>query len=456
MRASTQEILLEDVAANLSPHFQPFLHPLPKYAELQELAQTAAAANPSLELYLLSGTGEILWSFSTRGVVVVEHTLSLEPIQRFLALRGPNDGSILGPDPAKRGRGVPFSAAPILLGGQQGFLYVILDSSSQHELLSFRLGEMSVQAILRYLVLAGLLAAFVGMRILGYLMKRIRRLDAVLSDISRGDYSRRLSDETDDQLGALSRAIDSMAEKIESNVLQLEHRDRIRRELVADIAHDLRGPLSHAKAHLELAEGDLSRGTLRRESLSRSLTALERLLQELLELSRLEATERAPEMVLFEVEEILSESKSLTEVLAKDSGVVLELSCEGSNLIAHGDVGMILRVLGNLIENAVRYSNPGGHIWVCASEVGNRIRFSVNDEGPGIEANDINKILSRYGRGEGRSGEQQGSFGLGLAIVKRILELHDTSIHIQSELGKGSSFFFFLPTAIAKNLVHEQ
>ncbi len=218
----------------------------------------------------------------------------------------------------------------------------------------------------------------------------------------------------------------------------------LRDDVLAIVAHDLRNPLDRISASVALLLDD----TLEAESrprlvgvIERTVASMNRLVRDLLDAASIDMGRLALERRPVQVAPLLETACELfhAHAAAKD----LQLAWyAGGQLGVYADQGRVIQLLGNLLTNAIRLTPVGGHVEVRAELAGDLVRFSVSDTGPGISPKDLPLIFDRFwqGRREGR-----GSSGLGLAIAKGIAEGHGGSIWVESELGRGTTFFFTLP-----------
>jgi signal transduction histidine kinase len=269
---------------------------------------------------------------------------------------------------------------------------------------------------------------------IGALAKAARRL-------GRGDLSQRVQLSGEGEVAALGQAFNSMAGN-------LERAEQLRRNMVADVAHELRTPLSNIQGYLE-AIGDrvIKPDATTIHSLSEETALLSRLVNELQELSLAEAGELK---LVYQAEDITKLVKEAVnpwqpKVTAKEISLSLDLP---DNLpLVNIDWQRVNQVMHNLLENAVAYTHKGSAINVAASAKGKWVEVSVSDTGEGIPAQDLPHIFERFYRVDKSRARATGGRGLGLTIAKRLVEAHGGTITVESELGKGSRFSFTLPTA---------
>jgi signal transduction histidine kinase len=257
-----------------------------------------------------------------------------------------------------------------------------------------------------------------------------------------GDYSTRVHTRSRDEVGQLAEAFNTMSG-------ELEDVERLRRDLVANVSHELKTPITAIRAHLENLLDGVERPDP--ETLQVMLTQSERLgrlVDQLLDLSRLESgdvpLDRAPVELAPLVTQVLSE----IDVARPDRGVAVSSDIPDDLPPAMADRERVHQVLFNLIDNAVRYTPPGGAVTVTAHRLNGNVEVEVHDNGVGIPAEHLPRLFERFYRVDtSRSRADDGGTGIGLAIARSVVEAHGGHIHADSEPGEGSTFTFELPVA---------
>jgi signal transduction histidine kinase len=297
----------------------------------------------------------------------------------------------------------------------------------------------------RSLFLGGSVAIVIVLVLTFVLSRRMTAPIGVLAEsarrLGRGDLSQRVKLQGKSEVGVLAQAFNSMA-------ADLERAEQLRRNLVADVAHELRTPLSNIRGYLEAIRDRVMKpnaATIR--SLNEEANLLTRLVDELQELSLAEAGELK---LVYQAEDITKLIKQAVipwqpKVAAKEISLSLDLP---DNLpLVSIDWPRVNEVLHNLLENAVAHTPKGGTISVAARTQGDWVEVSVSDTGEGIPAKDLPNIFERFYRVDKSRARATGGSGLGLTIAKRLVEAHGGTITVQSKLGKGSRFAFTLPIA---------
>lgn len=419
--------------------------------QVEELFRMATVVNPTIELYLLDADGAILSHSPPEGPLARER-VSLAPIRDFL---GGRSLPILGDSPRSAERQGVFSAAPILRDGYTaGYLYVVLAGAMYQQ----RADDASLSYVLRTTAWTGiatlLLALLVGLALFALITRRLNRLISsvqAFESASLGDHRPLATTNADagtDEIGRLSMAFEHLTGQLAAQRAELQRQHELRRELVANVSHDLRTPLTLMQSHLEtlVRIGEKLSPADRQQYLDvavRQSHRVARLSQQLFELAQLEGEESLPESELFSLAELVQDIVQKFALSARDKGVQLLASASQRGLFVRGDIGLIERVISNLIDNAIRHTPSGGLVRLDAMPGARGAEVRVTDTGTGIAAQHLPGLFERDSPLRKSTGRGHG--GLGLLIAKRILALHGTSMSVQSEAGRGTVFSFMLP-----------
>jgi len=423
-------------------------------SRLRSLFDMQMVINPAIHIYLLDGRGRIEAHSAPDGEVRLEQ-VALGPVQALL------DGSeklpILGEDPRNPGQQRIFSAAPIPPSGPvQGYLYVVL-ANQKAEGLSDLLGQSYVIRIFAVmLVVSILLAAIVGLLVFAMITRKLSDLADGMERFQAGDFSQRPQLPAPpggvavDEIDRLTLAFREMASRIVGQVQKLKQTDVLRRELVANVSHDLKTPLASLQGYVDtlLLKDDVLGPEERRNYLSvasRSCERLGKLVADLIELAKLDAHEVTPQAEPFSPGELLQDVAQKFALKAGQRRVQLETDLPERVPYVSADIGLIERVLDNLIGNALAHTGPGGTVRLALRQEGGEVILQVSDTGSGISDQDLPHIFERFYRADSNDWEQGGNVGLGLAITKSILDLHGSPMQVDSAVGVGTSFSFRLP-----------
>jgi signal transduction histidine kinase len=286
-------------------------------------------------------------------------------------------------------------------------------------------------------VAAGLVALGVVWLLAQGLTVPLREMVEATEAMARGDFSKRVTDTSRDEVGTLARAFNKMA-------AELAETDRLRRDLVANVSHELRTPIAALQAVLEnIVDGVATADPETLRTMLAQVERLGRLVQQLLDLSRLESGVLALDRRSFDVEPMLEHA--IREVRLQAVSVDLEAEVVPGPFAFEADAERLHQVVANLLENAVRHSPANGSVLVRASAIARGARFEVIDEGPGIPEADAAHVFDRFYRADTARSSQSGGAGLGLAIVRWIVELHGGEIHVEQNEPHGCRMVATIP-----------
>ena len=442
--------LNRDLAEHLKEDFVPFLSAPTDEDGIKTTMHNLMVYNPRIEIYVLDRAGEILLFFAPKEKVKRER-VSTEPILAFLSES--SDFPLLGDDPRDPAGQKPFSVATLDMNGEPGYLYVILGGELFDSNLSMARDSRIASVALLGLALVLFGAAFVGLLLFAYTTQRFTALTRVVKDFEAGNFSRRAQTNNSDEIGQLGSTFNQMADSIVTNMDALKHTDNLRRELIANVSHDLRSPLASIQGYIEsiIIRDERMGPDERKEALEivlKNSQMLNGLVAELFELSKLDAEQVKPDLEPFSMAELLQDVVMKFKPSAEKAGVNLESSFPKNAPLVSGDIGMIERVLSNLIRNAIHFTPEEGVVNVGLVPLDAGLRVFVSDTGQGIPEEEIPLVTERFYRIEKSRSRLSGGGGLGLAISKKLLALHDSSILISSELGVGTTVYFDLKKAV--------
>ncbi|AEB83101.1 sensor histidine kinase [Alicycliphilus denitrificans] len=413
------------------------------------------AVNPSVEVYLLDAGGRIQ-SYSAPEGAVKRLQVDLAPVRRLL---GGGALPIFGDDPRSPDGRKVFSAAPLKAAGRDaGYVYVILQGESRESLAARVNAGSAANAILWSMTLVALLGLMAGLAAFRLITRPLRTLTEAVRGLETHGMSwlpqarplLKQAARSGGEIALLGQSFERLAQRTQEQWQALRNQDQQRRELFANLSHDLRTPLTSLHGYLETLR--MKSEVLEPQEQRRYLDiALEqsrkvgRLAQEMFELARLEYGVVKPEMEQFFLADLLQDVFQKFELAAeaKHQRLVADIAPGLPPITA--DLAMMERVLMNLIDNAVRVAPEGGEITVeLQPHAQGGIEVTVRDTGPGISAALQEHLFERpaftgYAAAQGaRSG------GFGLMIVHRILQLHESTIRLMSQPGAGAVFRFVL------------
>ncbi len=374
----------------------------------------------------------------------VEDTADVTGTRIILAV---GNGTVMG-DSARELIGTNYtdpSKSPIELTWNQevvGRAYIIPDPDAEEYVAPFVRLSASIN---RSLLLGGSVAIGIGLLLTFILSRRMMSPIGALAEVARrlgrGDLSQRVHLQAEGEIASLAQAFNSMAD-------DLEYAEQLRRNMVADVAHELRTPLSNIQGYLEaIRDGMVEPDAAAIRSLSEETALLSRLVNELQELSLAEAGELK---LVFQTEDIaglIRQAAASWQLQLTAGEISVSLEVPDDLPPVNIDWQRVNEVLHNILENAVAHTCKGGTIKIAASQKGKWVELSVSDTGEGIPAEDLPRIFERFYRVDKSRARATGGSGLGLTIARRLVEAHGGTIVVQSKLGEGTRFSFTLPIA---------
>ena len=434
------------VAGQIASDSRPFIDGVVNKQVVEKLFHNTMILNPGAEIYLLDTTGRIL-SYSAPDSVVKRNAVSLRPILQFIAAGG--NVFIEGDNPRHTNAKKVFSAAAVYNEKRlKGYIYVILGGDKYQSIISVMLNNYITRIALLGMLFTIIAALLVGSAAFSFITRDLNNITAHVLKFEQGNWNERIIFQPGSELGLLAATFNKMAGTIAGNIKNIEAIEQSRRELVANVSHDLRTPLAVIKGYAETLQ--LKKDFLREDEkdqyiaiLVKSSTNLKQLVDELFELSKLEAKTVVPNFENFSVSELLLDNIARYQIIAGEKHITINGEIPTEVPMVCADVALIDRVLQNLISNAIKFTPANGCITAAVVVHDDAVQVSIKDTGPGIPNDKLDGIFERYYhtnyKGAGKSG-----IGLGLAIVRKILEIHGSEIYVDSADGEGSHFYFTL------------
>lgn len=450
VRQADQKLNL-NLAENMAEEFELELKDSLDISRIKSSIHDMMVVNPRIEIYLLDHGGEILAYFIEKGREVQADSVEMGPVRRFL--NETESELILGQDPRNPNRRKPISVAPLDIGrAQTGYVYVILGGEQYDSALSMLENSYFLQTSLKIFGIILLVTAIVGVILFGFLTRRLRRMAGTIEQFDRGDLDQRVPVRSNDEIGRLAQSFNSMANTLQENVKELKKTDQLRRELIANVSHDLRSPLASIQGYLEtilLKGSELSKEKREKyfDIILKNTVGLRKLVDELFALSKLDTRQVEPDLESFSISDLVQDIAMKFEPRAEEKNIDINPECPDGLPLVKGDIAMIERVLNNLLENAIQYSEEGGDIEIELVPNKSSVAVRVKDTGPGISEDDLPHIFDRFYRAEKSRSRSNGGTGLGLAIAKKIMELHGREIYAQNRINGGSVFTIELDRA---------
>jgi len=298
------------------------------------------------------------------------------------------------------------------------------------------------------LIIAGVVGAAVAI-LLGLFLTRqftkpIRALKKGAARIAKGDLAYRVDVKSRDEFGELANSFNSMAASLDGS-------EQSRRRLFADIAHELRTPLSVIGGTVDaMLDGVYEPNADNLNSIKEETEVLTTLVGELRDLTLAESGHLKLEFEPTNLAELVRRRVSQADVIARGKNVTLRMDIAEGLPEIEADGRRIEQVVANLLDNALNHTPSGGIVMVAVSRDKDGVLVSVSDTGEGVPAEDLSHIFERFYRVDDARSRKTGGAGLGLAIAKQMVELHGGRIWVESEVGKGSKFSFTLPVTQQK------
>lgn len=436
------------IASHMIEEVHPFEEGKIRKDALHQIMHSMMAVNPASEVYLLDVNGNILEYVVPKKTVHIKK-VPLEPIQQFIKSEG--NELVLGLNPRNPETSKVFSAAPVYEEGSLvGYVYIILASEEFEAVQSYEKANILLSIGGRNMMVTLLFSLAAGLLLFWYFTRNINHIINAVNHFRDGKLNARVEPSQAGELKPLALTFNEMADVVVANIQKKETLDKLRRELIANISHDLRTPLSIIHGYAEtlwikgisLAEDE--RQIYIKQVLDHTYR-LENLVKELFELSKLEAQQIQPKPEPFSLSELVQDVVHSYLILAQEKGIQIQPHFLQDQLVVMADVALIERVLQNLMDNALKFTDEKGSIWIRMEKEDGKACIRIEDSGIGIPAEEIPFIFDRYRRAEKKASSSAESTGLGLAIVKKIMELHQAEITVESELGKGTTFSIYLP-----------
>ncbi|MDX1377877.1 MAG: ATP-binding protein [Anaerolineales bacterium] len=283
------------------------------------------------------------------------------------------------------------------------------------------------------------IALLLGIFLSRTITRPIRELTDATHAISEGDLTQQVTVRTNDELGELAQAFNKMSSELSRSV-------NTRKQMTADIAHELRTPLSLILGHAEAVhDGVLSPTKENFEIIREEAARLDHLVNDLRTLSLADAGELSINPQPIDPGKLLQEIKSLYKVKADNKSIDLELDIAPHLPALELDPGRMTQVITNILDNALRHTPENGQITLSATQVGDKVEIAIQDSGPGLAPENLKRIFERFYRADPSRQREDGGSGLGLAIAKSIVQLHSGQLSAESELGRGLRVVVSLP-----------
>ncbi len=406
------------------------------------------AVNRAIEVYLLDTEGHVQYSvvLDHNSVETNKRKVAIAPIREFIESDG--QGYVLGDDPKNPENKQVFSAAKFDKNGKSGYIYIILAGQDYLSTRDMLFGSYVAKLGFGTGIVTLLFAALLGVLSVWYLTKNLRELVFAAKRFQQGDLQYRIENAKDSDMAAVTTTFNEMADTILTDMDRIKSLEVLRRELIANISHDLRTPLAIMQGYIEtlqIKDKDLSSEQRMEylEIINAGGERLSKLITQLFEYSKLEANQITPEKEPFLISELANDVHRNYQVLAAQKNIDLKLEMAEGVPLVFADISLVERAIQNLMDNALKFTPEQGNVVVIITPKKGNVEVTIKDSGPGISIENQSLIFERYR--QTKTGTQKEGAGLGLAIVKKIMELHNSSIQVLSKPNEGTAFSFNLP-----------
>lgn len=311
--------------------------------------------------------------------------------------------------------------------------------------------QSTIHILRSQLLYITIIAIFLSLAMALYLSNRISKplkaITASAAEMGKGNYVVKFS-------GGHYTEITELAETLANAEAELEKTDMYQKDLIANVSHDLRTPLTMIKSYAEMVRDLSGNNPVKRDAhlgvIIEEADRLNLLVTDMLNLSRMQSRSIVLEKKAFDLGKAADSTLAAYDILIENDSYNIKFHKDPGKFIVNGDEAKLKQVMNNLINNAVKYCGADKQIIVKLKKVSRKVRFSVTDHGKGIAPDEISHVWERYYKSSTHHVRPTEGSGLGLSIVKEILRLHKASFDVKSKLGEGSTFWFELPMEKSK------
>ena len=418
--------------------------------------QQVQTGGPEL-LIITDQSGERLLQIQPGSLILNDDEIPVLTQSLLQALQGQeNDGRLQGSDASNSFSGL-YVSEPLRYNGQTngqliGALLVAVPERFPQVSPPLEFLAHVNQAILLAGAAVALVVVIFSLLLARSFTRPLESLTVAADQMRRGDYTRRAEPpKSRDELERLAVTFNAMADTIESDVNELRRQEQLRRDLMANIAHDLATPLTAIQGFSEaLADGVIADEETRQETaqlIGREVQRLRRLVGDVQEMTSLESGRARLELAPLDLHALIDETLAVIRPECEQAGITLRNEIDPQTAPVLADSDRITQVLLNLLDNARRHTAVGGTIAVSAQPIGKMLKVCLSDTGTGIDTADLPNIFERFYRVDRARTASTGGSGLGLSIVKAIITAHGGTISAESSPGQGTRIYFSLPLA---------
>lgn len=428
-------------------------------AALENLFHTLMLLGPAFEFYFLDKKGKIL-TYSADANKIKRKSVSLSPLKELI--NNPKKMPIFGDDPRGIHTKKIFSVSPVYQGkALQGYLYIIIGGEIYDSMLSQVQADKDLQKYGAFFIAGILLLLLILLAVFHYftqplkeLAKQMQALKAVQFDQTKIQLKQWRAETShgihNNEVHFLGATFNDMVVQINQQFSLLTENDRMRRELLAHLSHDLRTPLATMQGYIEtlaIKGNELSRSEQQEylATVQRNVSQLKRLIDQIFELAHLENGQVTVNLETFVIGELLHDITAKFSLKAAKKRITLSLEPQACQLMVFSDIAKLERIITNLLENAIRHTDIDGEITLTIQSLSSQVKISITDNGSGISKEDIAYIFDARYRASNAIEDNTQHSGLGLAISQKLSQVLDAELMVKSELGTGTSFSLSVP-----------
>ncbi len=416
---------------------------------LKNLFHTLMLLGPAFEFYFLDPAGNVI-TYSADVSKIKRHKVELSPLVNLIS--NPDAVPVFGDDPRSLSKQKIFSAAPIYRGDNlQGYLYIIIGGEIYDSIFSQVKNDEYLQQYGALFIGSLLLLLLILLAVFRYFTAPIKQLASEMKSINKVKFDQskvvltRWQNPENNEVHMLGATFNAMVKQINQQFYQLTENDRIRRELLAHLSHDLRTPLATMQGYIEtmVIKGEELTEFERADYIAtaqRNGMQLKRLIDQIFELAHLEDGQVTVSLETFAVGELLHDIIAKFSLKAKEKNINLRLQPQQCRFIVYSDIAKLERIITNLLENAIRHTNENGEVAIIVNQLVDKIKISVTDNGTGISKEDIAYIFDARYRASNAIEDDTTHAGLGLAISQKLSKILNSELFVESKIGQGCSF----------------
>mgnify|MGYP002651307928 FL=1 len=322
-------------------------------------------------------------------------------------------------------------------------VYLALSMESEESTMALMRGLLSAAGVVVVVLLVGI--AWLATQ---QVITPIRSASRIAQRLAAGHLKERMAVDSDDEMGRLAASFNNMADKLSSQIAQLEEYGDLQRQFTSDVSHELRTPLTTVRMAADMIEAEsdsLPHGAQRASRLmSSELDRFEELLADLLEISRHDAGVADLSTAAIDLRSCVESAYEQVEHLARELNVEVQLNLPDERIAVEADSRRLERILRNLLANAIDHSE-GNPVAVDVATTETAVGVTVTDHGVGLKPGQEELVFNRFWRADSSRKRHSGGTGLGLAVVQNIVEQHGGTIHAESAPGEGALFTLYLP-----------